>query len=290
MPSIQFLESLLDDLGQQAPGGGAAGPIDLPLNLPPDAFDLDFRPTPFDQAVQPPAQQQQQMQHLHPSQQQLMPGQQQTLPPPRLQRGSSGLIYHLHAAALAQHTIAPPAPLAPAYLQQLPPGMVPAAAAAAVQQQQHLQQQPRPLTAFARGGLASMPLPEMQHTLSSVHKRAPTRRVQSAYEPIAYDDADVSIQTSKSGRVRKVATFTGNKRKSMGEGHSAPSALPRHMVAEMHNNTASESHDSWNSAGEDSGSEASKGSKGSRGRRGESLWPALLADWWRGRPLHPPPG
>lgn len=52
MPSIQFLETLLDDLGTSGGGGGSNGSADAPpLGLPPDAFDLDLRPTPFDQAA-----------------------------------------------------------------------------------------------------------------------------------------------------------------------------------------------------------------------------------------------
>eukprot|EP00887_Chlorella_sp_A99_P006460 scaffold3.g6460.t1 len=291
MPSVQFLESLLEDL-QQGPGGagggsgttgangagGATTPGDLPLYLPADAFDLDFKPAPGG-----------------PCDQQLAAA------APHLARASSGIVYQLqHSAVLAgapggggSGAHAPyaggsaHAPYAGGAGAPLPPGMVPSAAGAGAHGHHSL---PLPLAVGYGGalpghggyagaampGAASMPLPDLRQAygggLPAVRRVVSVRRPaqqQQHYNPyaehLAYEDAEVSFQISKSGRVRKVASFTGHKRKSMGEGVAPPSAIPRHMATEI--NSVSESHDSWRSA-EDSGSEVTKG--GSRGSRGGS--------------------
>ncbi|KAL4458850.1 hypothetical protein ABPG75_013715 [Micractinium tetrahymenae] len=77
--------------------------------------------------------------------------------------------------------------------------------------------------------------------------RATPRRTSQAYADFEYEEAEVSLQTSKSGRVRKVASFTGVKRK-LDVAH------------------ASESRDSRGSVGPDP-SAGEVGSKGSKGRK-----------------------
>lgn len=178
-------------------------------------------------------------------------------------------------------------------LGSLPPGMVPAsalAAQAAMQAQAQAQVGATP-SAYAglRGGHASMPLPDLQHggyalpaggyasfagSIPGAAGRPPTavRRVQSARDG-AYDGAHASL-ASTSGRVRKIPSYAGSKRKSMGEGsysggYTHP-ALPRHMAAEVARGGSGAVSDSssWRSGGvgsDDSGSEVSRSSKGSRG-------------------------
>ena len=96
LPSIQFLESLLEDMDSKTASDGR-NPVDPPLYLPLDAFDLPFEepaklpvrplaPSPFDMAPAAGAP------HPPPPPQQLQP------------------TYHVHAAATLRQPIAPPHP------------------------------------------------------------------------------------------------------------------------------------------------------------------------------------
>ncbi|PRW60051.1 GATA transcription factor 12-like [Chlorella sorokiniana] len=278
LPSMQFLESMLSDFDRQANGGAMGGPLDIPV----DAFDLPesfgqsagLRPTPFDQQQQ----QQQQAQQQQQQQQALLMHQRAAMgyggAPHRDSTGTASTGFSsfvpMGSAASAPVALGPlhnsgslPLGAQRAHSGYAPGQMAPVVVApsaamdahaqhyhlmalqqqqAAYQQQvavQRHQQQRAAAAAALRGPAPPQP----------VQPRAtPTRRQSHAYADFEYEEAEVTVQTSKSGRVRKVASFTGVKR--------------RLDVA----HTASESRDSRGSVGNgvDSGEVGSKGSKGGR--------------------------
>jgi hypothetical protein len=217
LPSMQFLESMLSDFDRTGTSGG--GDLGMgsggPLDLPGDAFDLPglghpaaarqhtasaaMRPTPFDQE-QHAAQQF----YAHP------PG----------------------GPAAAYSGFVPTAGSAPASLQaQLGTGMhssggsltlqasvrahsayearlAAAASLAAPSLQAHqmlMQQQAAAAAAAARHAAPAASQGVRQPAVPQpAQPRATPRRTSQAYADFEYEEAEVSLQTSKSGRVRKV--------------------------------------------------------------------------------------
>lgn len=232
LPSMQFLESMLSDF-EGSRGGASAAPGAGPLDLPADAFDLPdtwgpstsaqagvghqgdsgggaggLRPTPFDQSLAL----QQQQQHaamIH-----------QRGVGPSGHRDSTSTAYSgfvpMGTSASAPVVLAPAAP-AHSGVSGMSAGMsvalpIPRAHTAAYPtqlaldprlQQQHLLalQQQHASRMLAAAQAASQPV---RGPAAPQPKNTP-RRQQHPYADFDYEEPEVSLQTSKSGRVRKVS-------------------------------------------------------------------------------------
>ncbi|KAL4435934.1 hypothetical protein ABPG77_000696 [Micractinium sp. CCAP 211/92] len=285
LPSMQFLESMLSDFDAAKHGsGGAGGGMGGPLELPGDAFDLPdyqpagsqlgqhpgaLRPTPFEQ------QQLQQPHLLLPQAAGMGPyGGGMSHAPGASSYGfvptggsAPAQLGPMHGSSSGSMTLQASMRAHSAYVGAHP-GMVAAgpgthqmhahpqshAALLADQEatQRHiamLQQQQAAAAMAAARPPPGHPVPGVRQPAvpQPAQPRATPRRTSQAYADFDYEEAEVSLQTSKSGRVRKVASFTGVKRK-LDVAH------------------ASESRDSHSSVGPDP-SAGEVGSKGSKGRK-----------------------
>lgn len=239
---MQFLESMLSDFDARG-GGAAAGPAG-PLDLPSDAFDLPdawgaqqhggLRPTPFDQQLQ--LQQQQQM-LIHQRAVEAYGHRESTstaysgfvplgvsasapvamaAPAHSGMSGSMGSMnlgpsVRSHSAYPGQMAAAPPGPDPRLQLQLL-----------ALQQQQQQQQRAiaAAVAAAAQPGVRGPAAPQ------PAQPRATPRRQSHAYADFDYEEPEVSLQTSKSGRVRKVR----DRSDGWGMWLGAPACLPTHPL------------------------------------------------------------
>ena len=234
LPSMQFLENMLSDFDSKTGSSGGSGSggvhgsgsgVGGPLDLPGDAFDLpDFhnnpqaaaaqqqqqqslRATPFDQQQQllhqqqgAAAAQQQQQQQLGaagyggfvplggsaPAGMQVQLGQASL-------HSSSSLTLH---ASMRAHSAYAPGQMMQHHLGDHQLLLI------QQQQQQQLVQQRREGPSLAAAAAVRQPaVPQ------PAQPRATPRRQAQAYADFDYEEAEVSLQTSKSGRVRKVSPY-----------------------------------------------------------------------------------
>jgi hypothetical protein len=186
LPSMHFLESLLDEMDSRNASNGNP-PAEPPLYLPLDSFDLPGLDSPGAQ--------------VHDLSQLGLP------PLPRrvhsAHAGIGNALGHDHQQAVAMR-MRPPVPSFDMPQHNYMP-MIPNAGSAAPSPQ--------------RG----VPMPNR-----GPGPAAFARQTANALEELyGFEEAEVSLQTSKSGRVRKVTSFTGAKRKmgDMTTQVSAPAAL-----------------------------------------------------------------
>ena len=191
---MQFLESMLSDFDRTATGGGGAPPLHGPLDLPGDAFDLPefaggLRPTPFDQ------------QHAH-AQPQPHPHAYYAQPAPAY----SGFVPMGGSA---------PAALAPSGVSSSGSMTLQASlrAHSAYEASRlshgggsapHRAHAAALMAAEQRAAAARPPAVRGPAVPQPAQPRATPRRASQAYADFDYEEAEVSLQTSKSGRVRKV--------------------------------------------------------------------------------------
>lgn len=214
LPSMHFLESLLDEMDSRSASVGNP-PAEPPLYLPLDSFDLP--------GLDSPGAQVNDLAQLG-------------LPPlPRrvhsAHAGIGNALGHDHQQAAAAMRMRPPVP--PFDMPQHNYiSMIPNAGSAAPSPQ--------------RG----MPMPNR-----SSGPAALARQTANALEELyGFEEAEVSLQTSKSGRVRKVTSFTGAKRKmgDMISQVSAPAALAGERYSMQH------TQDSDLTTGSDAGEEVDR--------------------------------
>jgi len=214
LPSMHFLESLLDEMDNRSVSVGNP-PAEPPLYLPLDSFDLPGLDSPGSQVND------------------LV---QLGLPPlPRrvhsAHAGSGNALGHDHQQAAAAMKMRPPVP--PFDMPQANyTSMIPNAGSAAPSPQ--------------RG----VPMPN-KGSAPAVFARQTANALEELY---GLEEADVSLQTSKSGRVRKVTSFTGAKRKmgDMASQVSAPAALAGEQYSMQH------TQDSDLTTGSDAGEEVDR--------------------------------
>jgi hypothetical protein len=215
LPSMHFLESLLDEMDSRSASVGNP-PAEPPLYLPLDSFDLPGLDSPGAQ--------------VHDLAQLGLP------PLPRrvhsAHAGIGNALGHDHSQHHQQQAAAmrmrPPVPPFDMPQQHNYMAMIPNAGSAAPSPQRGMPMPNRP-------GPAAL-----------------ARQTANALEELyGFDEAEVSLQMSKSGRVRKVTSFTGAKRKlgDMTTQVSAPAALAGERYSMQH------TQDSDLATGSDAGEE-----------------------------------
>ena len=225
---MQFLENMLSDFDSKTGssggsggvqgnggGGGAGGPLDLPG----DAFDLpdyphnnpqaaapqqhqqlNLRPTPFEQQQQLLHQQQGAAAQQQQQQQLGAAGYSGFVPlggsaPAGMQLGQASL--HSSSSLTLHASMRAHSAYAPGQMMQHHMGDH---QLLLIQQQQQLVQQRREVPSLAAAAAVRQPaVPQ------PAQPRATPRRQAQAYADFDYEEAEVSLQTSKSGRVRKVS-------------------------------------------------------------------------------------